>query len=425
MFRAVVACRRIGALIAVASFLVVAAPAAANPPAGGTQLANTTETTATLSAHLYSDDGSVTYYFEYGTTTAYGTRTADVTASPGGGTQYQEVVGGLSPSTTYHYRVRARNSSGELVGDDSAFTTKTPPPDADGDGYPDAQDNCPNAAGGPGGTYNAPGCPVPPDSDGDGFPDPQDSCPTKPGPAQSANNSQGCPVAPNFDTDGDGVQNQYDACPNTAGSRDASGCPDRDGDFVPDATDECPNLKGPVNEDEGPGGNGSGCPDKDLDGVRDSEDACPTQEGDADAKGCPPVKAFFNFPSRDTWEMGHRKGQVAVCRDTPRMADCSWRIHVALTAASADKLGLKNRELVDRLVKPTGRSAFFQMITGKWAWRPSDALTAALKRYGRPITIILSGSYKVEGSGVWKKMDSEKRRVKPKPCGWTPFTCDG
>ena len=59
--------------------------------------------------------------------------------------------------------------------------TSTPPPpaDTDGDGVPDASDNCPTVAGP---TSNG-GCPVPPppppaDSDGDGVPDASDNCPT-------------------------------------------------------------------------------------------------------------------------------------------------------------------------------------------------------------------------------------------------------
>jgi hypothetical protein len=333
MSRAVVSCRRIGALIAVASFLVVAAPAAA----------------------------------------------------------------------------------------------QAPPPDSDGDGYSDNQDVCPTTPGGPQGPYNAPGCPVPPDSDGDGYPDPNDGCPTTPGGPQGPANGPGCPAPKDPDLDDDGVSNEYDACPSTPGSRDAQGCPDGDGDWIRDSEDACPNAKGPVNDDGQ--GEGNGCPDDDRDGVKDSDDACPTQGGSkygggVDQEGCPArVTAFFNFPMTNTWEMAQGKRQLAVCKDTPRLVHCTMRMIVSLTDASAKRLGIKNPELLDRVVKTSKRSAFHEMVTGPWQWRPSDALKAALKKDGRSVTIIVRGSYKVAGSGEWKKLDRQKVVVKPKSCGWNRFSC--
>ncbi len=65
-----------------------------------------------------------------------------------------------------------------------------PPPDTDGDGVPDADDECPNEAG-PAANN---GCPVvtPVDTDGDGVPDTEDDCPSEAGPASN----NGCPVTP-------------------------------------------------------------------------------------------------------------------------------------------------------------------------------------------------------------------------------------
>lgn len=372
MLRTLVAHRRIAALIAVASFLVVAAPMAAQAQSGDSD------------GDGYSDSSDY------------------CPSQPGG-------AGG------------PYNQPGCPV-----------PPDSDGDGYIGNQDYCPSQPGGAQGPYNAPGCPVPPDSDADGYPDPQDGCPTTPGGAAGPANAQGCPVpatAAETDRDGDGVSNEYDDCPDTAGSRDVEGCPDQDGDGLRDSADACPNQKGPTNGDGQ--AIGGGCPDADRDGVRDTEDECPNQGKGTyaggvrkmDDKGCPIASAFFNFPSGDTWEMGHGAGMIAICNNVPHMADCTWRIHVSLTEDSADKLGLKNRELVDRKVTTSGKSNFFQQVRGNWRWRPSAALTAALKKYGRSVTVILTGSYKVEGSGDWKRMDRDKRVIKPKRCGWVPYTC--
>ena len=69
---------------------------------------------------------TTTYYFEYGTTTAYGlataSRTTDADAS------VSETVGGLSADTTYHYRLVATNSSGTSYGPDRSFQTASPAP---------------------------------------------------------------------------------------------------------------------------------------------------------------------------------------------------------------------------------------------------------------------------------------------------------
>jgi hypothetical protein len=67
------------------------------------------------------------------------------------------------------------------------------PPDSDGDGTPDASDDCPEVAG----PASNNGCPVatPPDSDGDGTPDASDECPAVAGPASN----NGCPVTSTVD----------------------------------------------------------------------------------------------------------------------------------------------------------------------------------------------------------------------------------
>jgi hypothetical protein len=78
-------------------------------------------------------------YFEYGKTTSYGSKT-ETSLMPGegygsgqngGSTQVQKEVYGLTPATTYHFRVVAVNRDGVTVpGEDGTFTTTNPPPPA-------------------------------------------------------------------------------------------------------------------------------------------------------------------------------------------------------------------------------------------------------------------------------------------------------
>jgi phosphodiesterase/alkaline phosphatase D-like protein len=97
---------------------------------GGATSVDTTSTTLTGSVN--PEGQSTTYHFEYGQTTAYGTQTPSASAGSGTATVNASApVGGLSPSTTYHYRLVASNAIGEKVGADKTFTTRaTHPPGA-------------------------------------------------------------------------------------------------------------------------------------------------------------------------------------------------------------------------------------------------------------------------------------------------------
>ncbi|PKK83942.1 MAG: hypothetical protein CVT49_05820 [candidate division Zixibacteria bacterium HGW-Zixibacteria-1] len=77
------------------------------------------------------------------------------------------------------------------------------------------------------------------DADGDGIPDYNDDCPGTPGAAYGMVDLRGCPV----DVDCDGVPDYLDKCPrNQVGALvDTYGCPlDSDKDGVPDGLDDCP-----------------------------------------------------------------------------------------------------------------------------------------------------------------------------------------
>ncbi len=105
----------------------------ASAPVVSTQPASLiTETGATVNGIVNALGSSSTVTIEYGPTTSYGTtETAD--QSPVGGrsdTVISKTLDGLSPSTTYHYRVIAENSGGVSTGSDVSFTTLVVPPTA-------------------------------------------------------------------------------------------------------------------------------------------------------------------------------------------------------------------------------------------------------------------------------------------------------
>jgi hypothetical protein len=83
-----------------------------------------TATSATVSGAVNPKGAATQYFFQYGHTTAYGSRTA--AANAGAGTKNVSVsaaIGSLQPNTTYHYRIAATNASGTTFGADRRFTT--------------------------------------------------------------------------------------------------------------------------------------------------------------------------------------------------------------------------------------------------------------------------------------------------------------
>jgi hypothetical protein len=115
-----------------AALLVLLAPAAASaatrPEVTTGGVADVTFSSATLAGKVDPNGAATTYFFEYGTTRLYGARTpAGLT---GAGTQPRSVtaaVGGLAPTTRYHYRLVAQNAKGLAFGGDRTFTTRRQP----------------------------------------------------------------------------------------------------------------------------------------------------------------------------------------------------------------------------------------------------------------------------------------------------------
>jgi hypothetical protein len=113
---------------AVTTFTTPAAP----PRAETVGTLTRTATTARLDARINPRNSATTYHFEWGPTAAYG-NTVPVgpesnLASGVRSVFVSEQIAGLSPNTTYHYRVIATNAAGTTVGVDRTVTTRSGEP---------------------------------------------------------------------------------------------------------------------------------------------------------------------------------------------------------------------------------------------------------------------------------------------------------
>lgn len=98
------------------------------------------DSSARLNGSAVPNGSATSAYFEYGTTTSYGARTAAKSLGSGtGAVNVSFTVTGLSSATTYHVRLVATSSSGTRRGTDRSFTTT---------GRPRASTSAPTAVGG-------------------------------------------------------------------------------------------------------------------------------------------------------------------------------------------------------------------------------------------------------------------------------------
>jgi hypothetical protein len=107
------------------SFNAVGPPTATTLPA-----TNVKSTAATINATVNPNSLATTYQFEYGTSTAYGSKVPATPKSAGSGISAAEVsepLSGLTPGTTYHRRIVATNAKGTTYGGDRTFITTAPP----------------------------------------------------------------------------------------------------------------------------------------------------------------------------------------------------------------------------------------------------------------------------------------------------------
>jgi hypothetical protein len=113
------------ALVAGALALPASGSAAAVAPTVSTGgVSNVSYSSAILNGNVNAKGAATNYYFEYGTTSAYGAQTP--LAPAGNGTisiKVSQTVTGLLAATVYHYRVVAVSPSGTAVGGDHTFKT--------------------------------------------------------------------------------------------------------------------------------------------------------------------------------------------------------------------------------------------------------------------------------------------------------------
>jgi hypothetical protein len=98
------------------------------PPGASSETATGVKgTEAVLNGSVNPRGTATSYYFEYGTTTAYGSMMPVSPKAVGSGStavKVMESIGGLTGNTTYHYRVIAENASGGITkGSDLTFKT--------------------------------------------------------------------------------------------------------------------------------------------------------------------------------------------------------------------------------------------------------------------------------------------------------------
>jgi hypothetical protein len=113
------------AIVLAALALPAAGQAATPAPTLATSgVSNVGYSSATLYGYVNAQGEATNYYFEYGTTTAYGTQSP---LSPAGSStstvKINQAIKGLQAATKYHYRLVAVGPGGTVAGGDRTFTT--------------------------------------------------------------------------------------------------------------------------------------------------------------------------------------------------------------------------------------------------------------------------------------------------------------
>ena len=108
----------------------VAAAAALAPTATTAQVSAVHPTSVTVNGSVNPNGTATSWYVQYGVSTnaAYGSQTASKSAGAGNvNVKVSDLLVGLSPATSYHYRFVASSSAGTAYGGDGTFNTSAAP----------------------------------------------------------------------------------------------------------------------------------------------------------------------------------------------------------------------------------------------------------------------------------------------------------
>ncbi|HET7379614.1 MAG TPA: hypothetical protein VFJ24_06205 [Gaiellales bacterium] len=115
-------------IAAIALSLPASVSASSAPSVNGVYASGTTVSSSLLTGYVDPRGVPTSYYFQYGTTTAYGAQTPTESAGSGSSeVRVSAAIGELAGGVTYHFRLVAASAAGTTVGPDHIFTTKVVP----------------------------------------------------------------------------------------------------------------------------------------------------------------------------------------------------------------------------------------------------------------------------------------------------------